>query len=288
MIAKFAFGRTGHDSSRIIFGGYALSRAAQRDADEVLELLLHHGINHIDTAPMYGVSQKRIGSWMAKHRAGFFIATKTRARDRRRAWQDLQQSLEDLRVTSVDLWQMHGLTNDVGWEKAMGPGGALEALLEAREQGLVRFLGVTGHGNKSARMHLKSLERFDFDAVMLPYNYCQRHQRRYAPFFEPLAALCQARGTALQTFQSIARGPIEPGPRPHNLFFYEPLTDPMAIQTAVHWTMGLPGSFVITAGDLQLLSPMLAAAERFEKAPSDAEMRALVEAYHMKPPFPGA
>ncbi|MBN1579471.1 MAG: aldo/keto reductase, partial [Anaerolineae bacterium] len=178
MIAKHPFGRTGHDSTRVIFGSYALSAARQAEADRVLDLLLEHGINHIDTAPMYGNAEQRIGPWMDQHRDHFFIATKTRQRSARGAWDNLRRSLDRLRVDHVDLWQMHGLANPQGWEKAMGPGGTLEAFVEAREQGLVRFLGVTAHGLKAAAMHSRSLDRFPFDAVMLPYSYVlMQHSR---------------------------------------------------------------------------------------------------------------
>jgi aryl-alcohol dehydrogenase-like predicted oxidoreductase len=168
MIPKNEFGRTGQLSTRVIFGAYALSEANPKEAEAVLEILLEHGINHIDTAPLYGNAEERIGPWMEKYRDRFFLATKTRNRGYDRAWKDLQCSLERLRVDQIDLWQMHGLTNPQGWEKVMGPGGTLEAFIEAREKGLVRFLGVTGHGSKVPGMHVQSLERFDFDSVLLP------------------------------------------------------------------------------------------------------------------------
>ncbi|TFG05072.1 aldo/keto reductase, partial [Candidatus Thorarchaeota archaeon] len=183
-----AFGRTGHNSTRIIFGGYALSEATQKEADRVLELLLEYGINHIDVAPMYGDAEKRIASWMEKHRDEFFLATKSRKRSYEGARKDLETSLSTLGVEHVDLWQMHGLTNPVGWEKAMGPEGALQAFIEAREEGLVRFLGVTAHGDKAAAMHRQSLERFDFDSILLPYYYLQMQQGRYAADFHELIA----------------------------------------------------------------------------------------------------
>ena len=194
MIVKQVFGRTNHLSSRLVFGGYALNNATPAEASQALDLLLAHGVNHIDTAPMYGKAEQRIGEWMAHHRDDFFLATKTRKRTRQQAWDGLQRSLELLKTDHIDLWQMHGLTNPVGWESAMGPGGALEAMLEARDQGLVRYLGVTGHGAHSAAMHLHSLERFDFDSVMLPYNYPMLQNPRYATDFNALRDLCQAAG----------------------------------------------------------------------------------------------
>jgi aryl-alcohol dehydrogenase-like predicted oxidoreductase len=285
MIPKLNFGRTGRASTRVIFGGYALSKSSQKEADQVLELLLRYGINHIDVARGYGDAEKRIGPWMAQHRDKFFLATKTRRRTYQDAWEDLQRSLETLRVEQIDLWQLHGLTNPVGWGRVMGPGGALEALLEARDKGLVRYLGVTGHGSPAPKMHQQSLERFDFDSVLLPYSYWQMHHRRYAADFEALAALCQQRGVALQTIKSIARCPWGDRPKTHNTYFYEPLTEQAAIDKAVAWVLGDPRVFLITAGDMTLLPKVLDAASRFERRPGDEEMQWLVEQYGIQPIF---
>jgi aryl-alcohol dehydrogenase-like predicted oxidoreductase len=286
MIPKQYFGRTGHVSTRVIFGSYALSTATQSEADHVLDILLEHGVNHIDTAPLYGNAEKRIGKWMEKHRGDFFLATKSRKRSYKEAWEGLQQSLNRLRVDYVDLWQMHGLTNAAGWEKAMGPGGVLEAFIEARDKGLVRFLGVTGHGVKAAVMHKQSLERFDFDSVLLPYNYCLMQNPHYAADFDELARLCRERSVAIQTIKSIARQPWKKGcPKTYNTYFYEPLNSQEAIDKAVHWAVGYPDSFVITAGDMQLLPKVLEAANRFEGRPSDAEMMALIEEFGIQPIF---
>jgi aryl-alcohol dehydrogenase-like predicted oxidoreductase len=203
-IRQQAFGRTGHASARLIFGSWALRQATTAEADRVLGLLLDYGVNHIDTAPMYGEAEKRVGRWMEKHRDTFFIASKTRKRTYREAWVSPQQSLQRLQVDCLDLWQIHGLTNPAGWERVMGPGGAWEALVEAREKGLVRFLGVTGHGIHTPAMHLRSLERFDFDSVMLPYNYLLMQNPRYHAAFQNLAARCRERGVALQAIKVIA------------------------------------------------------------------------------------
>jgi aryl-alcohol dehydrogenase-like predicted oxidoreductase len=242
-------------------------------------------VNHIDTAPLYGDAEKRVGAWMDDHRGDFFIATKTRSRDYKRAWQDLQRSLERLRVDHVDLWQMHGLTNQAGWEKVMGPGGALEALVEARQKGLVSFLGVTGHGNKVPVLHLQSLERFNFDSVLLPYNYCQMQVPGYAADFLRLCQVCRERNVALQTIKSIARQPVLKQPGKYHTYFYEPLESRDAIEKSVHWAMGLPGSFVITAGDLSFVSGMLDVAEGFSARPSDEEMEKLMKEYDIRPVF---
>ncbi|MFX1506747.1 MAG: aldo/keto reductase [Promethearchaeota archaeon] len=285
MIPRIQFGRTGHMSTRIIFGAYALSKAKQAEADRILKMLLKYGINHIDTAPMYGNAEKRIGSWMKEYREDFFLATKSRRRTYEGAWNDLQKSLSQLEVDQIDLWQMHGLTNPVGWERAMGPEGALEAFIKAREEGLVRFLGVTGHGSKVPAVHKRSLERFDFDTVLMPYNYLQMQNSRYAATFNDLVGLCQERKVAVQTIKAVARRPWDNRPKPFNTYFYEPLVTQEAIDKAVHWALGLLDSFVITAGDMQILPKILDAATRFEKPPSNTEMQAQVEELGIEPVF---
>ncbi|MHA1219183.1 MAG: aldo/keto reductase [Candidatus Heimdallarchaeaceae archaeon] len=285
MIPKNMFGCTNHASSRIIFGAYALSNATQEETDDVLKMLLEYGINHIDTAPMYGKSEERIGPWMEKHRDNFFLATKTRSRQYDGAWKDLQNSLSRLRVDTIDLWQMHGLTNPVGWEKAMSPGGTLEAFVEARDQGLVRFLGVTGHGSKVPKVHLQSLERFDFDSVLLPYNYLQMQNSRYSTNFNELTKLCRERNIAIQTIKSVARRPWVDQPRNYNTYFYEPLETQEAIDKSVHWAYDLADSFLITAGDMKILPKILDAAKRFEKRPTDTEMNKMIEMYEVEKIF---
>ena len=285
LILKDLFGRTGHVSTRVIFGAYALSKSTQAEADRVLSMLLEYGVNHIDTAPMYGNAEKRIGPWMKAHRDHFFLATKSRKRTYKEAWEDLQRSLTRLRVDCIDLWQLHGLTNAAGWEKAMGPGGALEAFIEARDKGLVRFLGVTGHGNKAPAMHKRSLGRFDFDTVLLPYNYLLMQNPRYAADFNELVGLCRKRNVAVQTIKSIARRPWGHRPKTYNTYFYEPLETQDAVDKSVQWSLGFSDSFLITAGDIQLLTKMLDAASHFEKRPSDTEMSAIVDEFDIKPVF---
>lgn len=285
MISKQNFGRTGHHSTRVIFGAYALSSATQEQADRTLDVLLKYGINHIDTARSYGDAEKRIGPWMEHHRKDFFLATKSGRRSYKGAWADLQRSLNELRVDYVDLWQMHALANPQGWARAMRPGGALEAFIEARQKGLVRFLGVTGHGSKIAGMHRRSLARFDFDTVLLPYNYLQMQNTSYAADFTALSETCQQRNVAMQAIKSVARRPWGDLPRTHNTYFYQPLEDQTAIDTAVHWVLGNPQCFLITAGDMQILPRVLDAAGRFEKRPSDVDMDALISQYEFSPIF---
>ncbi|MCX5916751.1 MAG: aldo/keto reductase, partial [Deltaproteobacteria bacterium] len=207
MIEKRPFGRTGHMSTATIFGGAALIRAAQKDAERALEMLLKYGVNHIDTAPRYGDSEILIGPWMARHRNDFFLATKTGKRTYEEAREDIHRSLDRLKVDRVDLIQLHGLQHPDEWDTAMGPQGALEAAVEAREEGLVRFIGVTGHGWMVAAMHKRALKRFDFDSVLMPYNYVMHLNERYRKEFEEVVQVCRERNVAVQTIKSLARGP---------------------------------------------------------------------------------
>ena len=280
MIERRPFGRTDHRSSVTLFGGAALARASQADADRTLELLLRHGVNHIDTAARYGDSELRIGPWMARHRKDFFLATKTGSRTAAEAREDIHRSLERLRVDHVDLLQFHALGHPDDWDQTMGPGGALEAAIEAREQGLVRFIGVTGHGWTIAAMHRRSLARFDFDSVLLPYNFFMAQNERYRRSFEEVLTLCRERNVAVQIIKSIARGPWATMDRTHTTW-YQPLEAQTDIDRAVHWTLGLPDVFLNTVGDLTLLPRVLEAASRFDGRPSDAEMASMLDETRM-------
>jgi aryl-alcohol dehydrogenase-like predicted oxidoreductase len=280
VIERRPFGRTGHASTVTLFGGAALARASQADADRALEVLLRHGVNHIDTAARYGDSELRIGAWMAGHRRHFFLATKTGSRTAREARDDIHRSLERLRVDQVDLIQLHSLGHPDDWEQAMGPGGALEAAVRAREEGLVRFIGVTGHGWTIAAMHRRSLARFDFDSVLLPYNFFMAQDPRYRAAFEALLAECRERRVAVQVIKTIARGPWATTGRTHTTW-YQPLEAPADIDRAVHWALGLPSIHLNTVGDLALLPRVLDAADRFERRPSHDAMAAMLESARM-------
>ncbi len=284
MISRQAFGKTGHDSTRTIFGAAALGRATDDEAAPILDLLLEHGINHIDTAAAYGRSERRVGSWMDDHRKDFFLATKTGERSYQAARDQFHHSLERLRVSSVDLLQLHNLVDPDEWEEALGPGGALEMAVEAREQGLLRFIGVTGHGVTVPAMHLRSLERFAFDSVLLPHNYPMMQNELYARDFEALAAVCAERNVAMQTIKGITVGPW--GEREHtHSTWYEPLQEQGDIDLAVHWVLGRERVFLNTAADMSLLPKILDAAERADGAPSDADMKSLVERRSLAPLF---
>lgn len=280
MIEQRPFGRTGHRSTVTVFGAAALAQVSQAEADRALELLLRHGVNHIDTAARYGDSELRIGPWMARHRKDFFLATKTGSRGASAAREDLHRSLERLRVDHVDLIQLHSLAHPDDWDEAMGPGGALEALVEARAQGLVRFIGVTGHGWTIAAMHRRSLARFDFDSILLPWNFFMAQNERYRRSVEEVLAICRERSVAVQLIKTIARGPWATTERSHATW-YQPLERPADIARALHWAMEVPGAFLNTAGDLSLLPLVLEAAGRYAGRPSNEEMLSMQGAARM-------
>lgn len=276
MIEKAPFGSTGHNSTRTIFGAAALGSVTQSEADPALDLLLEHGVNHIDVAASYGDAELRLAPWLAKHRDDFFLATKTGQRDRAGAREEIRRSLDRLGVDQIDLLQLHNLVDVIEWEEALREGGALEAAVEARDEGLVRFIGVTGHGLPVARMHLRSLNRFPFDSVLLPYSYVQLRDPTYAAEFEALAAECVKRGVAVQTIKAITLAPWD-GREQTAGTWYEPLSEQDDIDLAAQWVLGRPGIFLNTVGDLSLLPKVLDAASRFESRPPDAAMDELVE-----------
>jgi aryl-alcohol dehydrogenase-like predicted oxidoreductase len=284
VIPRQDFGRTGHKSSRIIFGAAAFWKANPQVEERTLKLLLEHGINHIDVAASYGDAELHVGNWMASRREQFFLATKTGERSYEGAWRELRLSLERLRVDCIDLWQLHNLVERVEWEEAMGPGGALEAAVEARDQGLVRFIGVTGHGVTVAAIHRRSLERFPFDSVLLPLNYTMMENPVYAADFEALAETCRESNVAMQTIKSLTVGPWGEQERTTRTW-YEALTGQAEIDLAVHWVLGRQRAFLNSSSDLGLLEKILDAAERFETPPQEDEMEAMVTRARMSPLF---
>lgn len=284
MIVKAPFGSTGHESTRAIFGAAALSSVSPGEAERTLELLLEYGVNHIDTAASYGDSELRIASWLKGHPDRFFVASKTERRDYKGAKEQIRRSLDRLGLNRIDLIQLHNLVDVIEWEFALREGGALEAAIDAREEGIIRFIGVTGHGVSVAAMHQRSLERFPFDSVLLPYNVRQMRDERYAADFEALAATCRERGVALQTIKSIALRHWEGRPQTASTW-YEPLTDSADIELVVHWVLARPDIFLNTVGDIHLLPHVLAAADGFQKAPPDEAVEALLDRRSLAPLF---
>ena len=284
MIATQIFGRTKHLSSRVILGAAAFAEVTQAETDAAMDLAVSLGVNHVDVAASYGEAEVRVGDWIGRHGKPFFLATKTGERTKARAREQIQHSLERLQVDAVDLLQLHNLVNPQEWETAMGPGGALEAAIEARRQGLVRFIGITGHGVTVAAMHRKALEHFDFDSVLLPFSYLMVQNESYLDDFKNLINLCESRNVAVQTIKSIVHAPWGKDAATRATW-YRPLEDQADIDLAVHWVLGHAGLFLNSAGDIHLLPRVLAAAGRFVGPPPDEEMQSQMTRLEMQPLF---
>ena len=290
MIERSVFGRTGHLSSRVIFGAAGVARVDQDTADRLLPLLREYGVNHIDTAAMYGDSELRIAPWLRAHPGEFFLASKTHHRDADGARASLERSLERLGVDRVDLIQLHNLVEPDEWETAHAPGGALEAMQQARDEGLVRFIGVTGHGLRIAEMHLRSLERFDYDSVLFPYNFTLLRDPDYRARVEQLLNVCAERNVATQTIKSIARrrwAAAKPEPGERRDSWYEPLTEPAAIARAVAFVLSNRQLFIDSSSAIGQLRHILKAADTSGSEPTDVQLIADVDEFAMSPLFDG-
>ena len=285
MINKKQFGRTGHLSTRALFGAAALARVTQAETDKTMDVLEEYGVNHIDTAASYGNAEERLGPWLKHNRNKVFLATKTEERTYTGAKEELYRSLDKLKVDSVDLWQMHVLVDPEEWETAMSEDGALSAFLEAKDEGLVGFLGVTGHGITAPWMHLKSLEKYNFDSVLLPYNYSMLQNNEYRKGFEKLAALCREKNIALQAIKTLSKGPKQENSGNKFATWYEPLSDPEDIETAIHWALSNEQIFINTAGDIYLLPNILKAFTTFKNEVSDKDMQNFVAKKGITPLF---
>lgn len=283
-IPTMAFGRSGHESTRIIFGGAALGAVSQAVADETLDVLLRYGVNHIDVASSYGAAEERVRPWLRREPGRFYVATKGDERTARGAREEIRRSLDRLGVDRIDLWQIHSIADPIEWDTALSPGGALEAAVEAKEEGIIGAIGVTGHGSEIAAGHLRSLDRFDFDSVLLPFNFPTMSQPYYAGHFEAVLERCERQQVAVQTIKSIALRPWAGRERTRSTW-YQPLEEASDIDLAVWWVLGQPGIFLNSVGDVGLLPKVLDAASRFESRPDDEAMEALVERAEAEPLF---
>lgn len=288
MLPTAPFGSTGHRSTRLIFGAAALSRMRQERADDVLRTVLDAGVNHIDTAASYGDSELRLASWLRDHRQTVFLATKTGQRDGAAARAELERSLDRLQVDHVDLVQLHNLVEPDEWEMAHAPGGATDAMARAQDEGLVRHIGVTGHGTRIARMHLRSLERFPYASVLLPFSFVALQDSAYRDDVEALLAVCSERHVAVQTIKAIGRRQWPVGYEGPRYSWYEPVTDPEVVSRAVRWVLGHDQLFLNTSSDARLLPLAIAAAASSGPPPTEADLRSDAVRHGIEPLFDGA
>ncbi len=290
MIPQMPFGSTGHISSRLIFGAAALGSCRQEVADRVLAQVTAAGINHIDTAAGYGDSELRLAPWLSANTSSVYLATKTGERKGDAARAQLEKSLSRLGVDSVDLIQLHNLVEPEEWDTAFATNGAVAAMVKARDEGLVRHIGVTGHGIRIANMHLRSLQAFPFDAVLLPWNYMLSTNEGYHHDFRQLQDLCLERNVGMQTIKSAALGRWPGGRTGQEFSWYQPLNDPDAIARAVRFVLSDPNLFLNTSSDTRILQSLVSGASDANATtrPSDAELNADVANFGITPLFDGA
>jgi aryl-alcohol dehydrogenase-like predicted oxidoreductase len=286
MLDTLPFGATGHASSRVIFGAAALGAASERLSDRTLATLLEFGVNHIDTAASYGDSELHLARWMPEHRGRFFLASKTGERSGEAARASLERSLERLGVDHLDLIQLHNLVEEDEWQRAFARDGAVAALFRARDEGLCRHVGITGHGLRIARMHLRSLSEAPFASVLFPYSHILLRDARYAADVEELLAVCAERSVAAQTIKALARRRWESDAAPR-FSWYEPLSEPDALGRAVRFVLDHPQVFLNTSSDARILRATLEAATAAPSRPADAELAADRERFSMVPLFDG-
>lgn len=287
MIDLLPFGSTGHDSTRVIFGAAALGAMSESRALATLDLVSTRSVNHIDTAASYGESELRLRPWLAEHRSEVFLATKTGDRNGPDARASLERSLDRMGVDQVDLIQLHNLVEPDEWAEVHRSGGALEALLAARSEGLCRFIGVTGHGTRIPSVHLRSLDEHTYDSVLFPYNFTMLTIDRYRADVEALIEVCTDRGVAMQTIKSVAKGRWPEGTS-QRYSWYEPIAEPDAIGRAVRYVLGRPGLFLNTTSDARLLPTIFDAADGPVETVSDTELESDASSLDITPLFDGA
>lgn len=281
---KRRFGRTNHESTVAIFGGAAFYKISQKDADQTMELVISSGINHIDVAPSYGEAEERLGPWIATERSRFFLGCKTMERTKTAAHNELRHSLELLRTDSFDLYQFHAVNSMADLDQITGMGGALEAVLEAREEGLIKYIGITGHGLEVPGIILEALRRFDFDSVLFPLNPKLFGEVNYRQKSKELLALCKDRGIGIMIIKSIAIGPWG-AKQKTNTTWYEPYTDQESIRKGIHFALSQPVTGICTAADVTLLPAIFQACEAYSEMPSIEQEALIAQAKYHTPLF---
>ncbi len=283
---KRRLGRTGHMSTVVAFGTAGIRSAEQGVADRAIQQVLDHGVNHIDVAPSYGDAELRLRPWMPKIRRRIFLGCKTRERGRDAAWADLGRSLERLGTDRLDLYQLHAVGKLHELDACTGAGGALEALVRARDEGLTRWLGITGHTHDAPRTHLEALRRFDFDTVMFPLNFVLWADPAYRADAQLLLDECQRRDVGVHIIKTAAKDPWGDRPRTHATW-YEPFSDQATLDRAVAFNLSRPVTTLCSTGDVTVLPRFLEAAERARPLGTEAEAALLDEASRYHSPFVG-
>lgn len=281
---KRRFGRTNHASTLAIFGAAAFYEISQKQADQTMELVISSGINHIDVAPSYGQAEVRLGPWMKKERGRFFLGCKTKERTKKGAHDELRRSLDVLRIDAFDLYQSHEVNTLIELDRLTGPGGALEAVLRAREEGLLKFIGITGHGLDVPEVFLEALQRFDFDSILFPINFILYNNPVYKVLAERLLTICVKRDVGVMVIKSIAQGPWGSIAKTKTTW-YQPFTEKEWITPAVHFALSQPITGICTAGDITILPDVIDACDRYKALTMDEQRNLISQADQFEPIF---
>lgn len=277
---KRRLGRTGQMSSILIFGSFALYHISQKEADAVIEMALANGINQVDVSPLYGDAEKHLGSWFKRHGKQFFLSCKTAERKKKGAWESLQRSLETLHIDKFDIFQLHGVDDINALKTTLGPGGAMEAILEAKSQGLVRFIGITGH---NPPLHNQALQLFDFDTVMFPLNRVHAAHPTDWNNFGPLLKTARQKDVGVMAIKSIAKQAWENEEvRSHHDTWYEPFTDAKEIEKSLRYTLSQDIAAAVLPGEFSIWPKMIEVAQNFKpmSAQEQQAVMAGVKQYH--------
>jgi aryl-alcohol dehydrogenase-like predicted oxidoreductase len=266
-------GRLGSENSVLIFGGAALAESTEEDGDRAIQQALDAGVDHFDTAADYGDSELHYGRWMPEIRDRIFLSTKTGLREKDAAKRQIQDSLERLRVDNVDLLQLHAVGDFEDLDRATGPGGSLEAAVEAKEEGLVGAIGITGHGNEAPATHLEALRRYPFETVLTPWNYILSTDEGYRADYEALVEEIRRQDTGLMIIKAISRRNWPEGGANGQRYttWYEPFDQQDYIDAAVSWVLSHEEvTGLAMAGDVTLV-PMMLEAEQHRVSREEAE-----------------
>ena len=272
---KRRFGRTDHMSTLAVFGGASLGRLDQPLADQVIQGMINAGLNHIDIAPSYGEAELRMGPWMPRIRDKFFLGCKTMERSKEGLIKECHESLVRLRVDRFDLYQLHAITTMTELDQCTQDGGALEGAIEMREQGLTRFIGITGHGMDAPQLFLEALSRFDFDSVLFPIYPALMANDQYRAGALALLELCEEKDVGVMAIKAITKEPWGDKEHTHHTW-YKPFEEPQAIQRNINFVLSHKLTHYCTAGDYRLLDDIYEACENFEPMTTE-EKQALIE-----------
>lgn len=257
-------GRLGFEGSVVMFGAASLGNVTQAEADQSISYALEHGVNHYDTAASYGDAELRMAPIISKVRKDIFLATKTGQRSKKEAKEEIYRSMERMQVDSVDLLQLHAVGTMEELDLCTGQGGALEAAIEAKEEGIVKAIGITGHGHQAPAVHLEALHRYPFETVLVPLNYYMYSLPEYREAIDALMEEAHRQMVSVRVIKAIAKGPWGEGQQRSYATWYEPFDQQEIIDACVHFVLSFPGvAGFASAGDIHLFPLIVNAVERY-------------------------